>query len=198
MSILDTLVTDRTQADADRAAELAAKGLNGMTPAEVAEYLAGMKGAYNAADLNRVAEAMEYVAERFQGYGYAVKLAHTRAWSMSDIPDPAEMDGYLLDLAALRGVLAVFRTTPEVPQDMEGLTVQEANDIEKILVDVDSLLTLMAGSFLRCGAAGVFSGARGLPTEGGVAALTWAELDALGLSWADWGAKTWFKLLYGR
>ena len=62
MSILDILVTDRTQADVERAAELAAKGLNGMAPAELAEYLAGMKGAYTATDLNRVSEAVEYVA----------------------------------------------------------------------------------------------------------------------------------------
>lgn len=198
MSIMDTLVTDRAQADFDRAAELSAKGLARMTAAERAEYLAGMRGAYNAADLKRVQAAMAYVAERLRGYGYRVELPHARPWSVSDIPSPEEMDGYLADLAVLRRTIAVLPTTPDVPPDMEGLTWQEANDIERILLDVDGLLTLMVGSFLRCGAAGVVCGGRGLPTEGGIVALTWAELDALALSWEDWGAKTWFKLLYGR
>lgn len=53
-------------------------------------------------------------------------------------------------------------------------------------------------SFLRCGNVTTFCGARGLPTESGIQPLTWAQLDALGWSWADWGTKTWFKLLYGR
>ena len=50
-TIIDTLVTDRTQADVERVRELAAKGFAAMTAAERAEWLAGMKGAYNAADL---------------------------------------------------------------------------------------------------------------------------------------------------
>ena len=198
MTVLDTLVTDRTQADVDRVAELAAKGLSGMAPAEVSEYLAGLKGAYNATDLNRVTEAMEYIAERLHGYGYAVELAHARPWAMSDIPTQEQMNGYLADLSTLRSALSVRSATPSVPPDMEGLTWQEANDIEKILLDVDETLTLMAGSFLRCGAPGVVCGARGLPTEGDYFVRTWAELDATGWGWPEWDEKTWTQLSYRR
>lgn len=35
-----------------------------MTAAEQAEWLTGMKGAYNAADLNRVGIALNYLAAR--------------------------------------------------------------------------------------------------------------------------------------
>lgn len=153
MSILDTLVTDRTQADVDRVKELAAKGFAGMTAEERAEYLSGMKGAYNAVDLNRVTEAMEYVAERFRGYGYGVKIAPNKIWSMSDIPTPADMEAYLDNLDTLRGALTVLRSTPEVPPDMEGLTWQEANNIESILLDVDGMLTKAAVAFRHCNAA---------------------------------------------
>ena len=196
MSILDTLITDRTQADEARAAELSAKGLAGMSLAERTEYLSGMKGAYNATDLNRVTQAMEYIAERLRGYGYSAEISHAKTWSMADIPTPTEMAGYLADLSVLRGVLSVPPNTPNAPTDMENLTVQEANDIERILVDVDRALGLMAQSFLRCGAAGVVCGVRGLPTEGGAAPRTWAELDALGWGWAEWDTKTWTQLLY--
>lgn len=153
MSILDTLVTDRTQADADLAAELAAKGLDGMTPEEVTAYLAGLKGAYNAADLNRVTEAMEYVAERLQGYGYDVKLHPAGVWTVSGIPSPEDMEAYLSGLSSLRGALPVTQAAPKVPPDMEGLTWREANDIERILLDVDEMLTKTAAAFRHCSAA---------------------------------------------
>jgi hypothetical protein len=48
-TIIDTLITDRTQADVARAEELSAKGFAAMTANERAEWLAGMKGAWAAA-----------------------------------------------------------------------------------------------------------------------------------------------------
>ena len=66
--IIDDLITNRTQEDASYAAELAAKGQN-MTEEEWAAYLAGLRGAYNYTDLNRVTEAMEYINDRLSGYG---------------------------------------------------------------------------------------------------------------------------------
>ena len=58
MSIIDTLITNRTQSDVTRWRTLHDKGWGGMTAGEKTEWFAGVKGAYNAADLNRVGEAM--------------------------------------------------------------------------------------------------------------------------------------------
>ena len=63
MSIIDTLITDRTQADEERVEELAAKGYDAMSDAEKAEWDGEMKGAYDASDLNRVESAVAYLAE---------------------------------------------------------------------------------------------------------------------------------------
>lgn len=63
-TIIDNLITDRTQADVERVKALAAKGFAAMTAAERAEWLTGMKGAYNASDLNRVGTALNYLAGR--------------------------------------------------------------------------------------------------------------------------------------
>lgn len=70
MSIIDTLITDRSQSDVDRALTLSAKGWAGMTAAEREEFEAGMKGSYNATDLNRVNAAMEYLDTRLKAMGY--------------------------------------------------------------------------------------------------------------------------------
>lgn len=145
------LITDRTQADVDRVRQLAQKGFGNMTAAEKTEWLNGLKGAYNASDLNRVGAAVAYVARRLKGYGYAVSVSPRQDWQVSDIPTQESMTAYLADVAALRAALTVAADTPEVPEDMERLTWQEANDIEQILVDVDELLTRMAAAWFYSG-----------------------------------------------
>ncbi len=145
------LITDRTQADVDRVRQLAQKGFGNMTAAEKTEWLNGLKGAYNASDLNRVGAAVAYVAGRLTGYGYAVNVDPRQDWQVTDIPTQESMTAYLADVAALRAALTVAAGTPEVPEDMERLTWQEANNIEQILVDVDELLTRMAAAWFYSG-----------------------------------------------
>ena len=146
MSVIDTLVTDRTEADASRYSELRDKGWAAMTTAERADWVAGMKGAYNASDLNRVASAMSYLSQRFASAGYSVPVSSPTDWANGDIPRKGDMDTYLDDLRRIRAALAVMDTTPSAPGSMDYLTWAKANDIEKILVDVDDLLTKIAGT----------------------------------------------------
>lgn len=145
------LITDRTQADVDRVRQLAQKGFGNMTADEKTEWLNGLKGAYNASDLNRVGAAVAYVAGRLTGYGYVVSVSPRQDWQVADIPTQESMTAYLADVAALRAALTVAASTPEVPEDMERLTWQEANDIEQILLDVDELLTRMAAAWFYSG-----------------------------------------------
>ena len=140
MSVIDTLVTDRTEADVSRYSELRDKGWAEMTTAEKAEWVAGMKGAYNASDLNRVASAMAYLSQRFASAGYSVPVSSPTDWANGDIPRKDDLDTYLDDLRRIRAALAVMDTTPAAPESMDYLTGAKANDIEKILVDVDDAL----------------------------------------------------------
>lgn len=158
MSIIDTLITDRTQADVDRVLELSAKGWAGMSAEEQAEWSAGLKGAYNAGDLNRVQGAMEYLAGVFESYGYTVNLQPTPTWSIGEIPTEEQMGAYLSNVAALRSVLYLPPTTPEVPADMELLTYIEANNIEQILVYLDALLAGIGAAFMRSGMTWAYAG----------------------------------------
>lgn len=148
--ILDTLITDRTQADVNRVAALNAKGFANMTAAEKAAYLQPMKGAYNAEDLNRVGEAVQYVADRLNTVGgFNIRYTAKQDWTRTDIPTPEQMAAYIDDIAAVRAALPV--TTPETPSDMDELTYSEANDIEQILLDVEDTIKRMALSFVYSG-----------------------------------------------
>ena len=146
------LITDRVQADVDRVAQLAGRVSAGTaTEAEKTEWARDLKGAYNASDLNRVGAAVAYVAGRLNGYGYAVTVNPKQDWTGSDIPTAGQLAAYLRDVAALRGAIAVMNSTPPTPDSASGLTWREANDIERILLDVDELLTRMAAAWFYSG-----------------------------------------------
>lgn len=141
------LITDRTQADVDYAARLSAAGWDGMTEDERTAWTLGLKGTYNAADLNRVGNAVNYVAGRLEGAGYSVPVNPKIDWLESDIPTYSDMEIYLNNVEIIRGTLTVPTATPEVPEDMETLTYEEANDIERILLAVDALITNMINAY---------------------------------------------------
>ena len=140
---ITTLITDRTEYDVAHVKALSEKGLDGMSDAEKSEWGGEMKGTYNASDLNRVGLAVDYLTIRLRSYGISAETAPKTDWSTDDAPTISQMRKYLADVVALRSAIAVLPTTPEVPTDMEGLTYAEANDIEKILIDIDRLITNM-------------------------------------------------------
>lgn len=116
------------------------------TAADVAEQNA--KGTYNAADLNRVGEAMNYVADRLKAAGYDPHISPKTDWKETDWPTPSDMERYLRDVSTLRGLLTQMETTPDVPKSMEKLTHWTANDIEQILMDMnDTIARLKAAMF---------------------------------------------------
>ena len=151
MSVIDTLIFDRTEADVERVKTLALKGIDGMSAAELTEWNAGMRGSYNATDLNRVGAAINYVAAELAANGYAVTVNPKTDWTDTDIPTAAQMTAYLADITALRSVLAVPSDTPPAPADMAMLDYKKANNIERILFAVDAIIQKMIAVYVRSG-----------------------------------------------
>ena len=79
-------------------------------------------------------------------------------WYYFDVPTTSQMSSYLSNVEAIRSVLEVLPTTPETPESMELLTWAEANNIEQILVDVETVITSMSQIFLRAGTSWANSG----------------------------------------
>lgn len=80
---MDSLVFDRTQADVTYAAELNRKLGRGeaLTAQELADWNAGLKGAYNASDMNRVDAAVRELGGMLTAAGYPVRYT-------SPVPQP--------------------------------------------------------------------------------------------------------------
>lgn len=153
--IIDELIYDRTPADAARAAALSAKGWAAMTADERAEWSAGMKGAYNAEDLNRVEAACKFIADYFNslqtvldGYRdelgvaadplWVVPFAHPTDidvktdWDMPDIPTAEDMERYLSNVDKVTDVMPIEK---QLPASMEYLIWRGANEIERALAE---------------------------------------------------------------
>lgn len=145
------LITDRTQADVNRALSLAAKGWAKMTDAERVEWLTDLKGFYNASDLNRVGSAVAFLRDLFATHGYFVDVSPKTDWAVADKPTPGQMDTYINNIHAIRDRLPALAGTPPAPGDAQKLTHTEANDIERILLNVYGILDLLSRYWLECG-----------------------------------------------
>lgn len=154
VSIIDSLITNRNQSDITAQEAIEAKIKAGTaTAAETSEYYLGKsKGSYNATDLNRAGEAINYLAGLLNQNSYPVTVSPKTDWVKSDNPTPEQLTNYLDQVQAIRDVLPVFDNTPTVPDDIsENMTLEEANDIEKILSDVDALIKNMMSAWFYSG-----------------------------------------------
>jgi hypothetical protein len=138
-------VYDRTQGDVDRAVLLQQRYINGsITEVEKEEWMQGLKGCLNYADLNRVESNCSYLAENI-----AVFVV-TKGWERIDIPRASDFQRIRNNVDAIRNGFAVFKDTPRTPS-VPLNTFEKWNDIEKILYDVDMIYHRTMDAFIYCG-----------------------------------------------
>lgn len=140
-------VYDRTKEDVLRAAELNGKYLNlTITAEERDEWLAGIKGALNAADLQRIEWNTRLIGD-FE----LIKLHfEVKTWKHKDIPRVSDFIRILENVHRIRETGFKLPGTPEVPK--QPLTDYESwNDIEKILHDATLMCVLNEKGISYCG-----------------------------------------------
>ena len=144
------LITDRTAADATLKKELAAIGYDNMSAEQKALWDAGLKGSYNASDLNRVGAACAELYALLIGAGYAVNgyVALRTNWADTARPTPAELAQYIGTVAAIKSALP---TSTLIPSTMRRLTVEGANNIERLLLEVEDILTRLKSIYIKSG-----------------------------------------------
>lgn len=156
MSIINELVYDRTQDDVDRVYTLKNKiltgGLTALSVEEKAEYLAGMKGAYNYTDFNRLGEAITYLVERMKELDiHDSSIIPKIDWVMGDTPTQSQVNNLLSCLTKLRAKLSLPDNAPSVPNSLDKLTYQTANDMELLLWMIDQRITQTTSAFRYSG-----------------------------------------------
>lgn len=137
---MDNLIYDRTQEDV----------LYALNNPSSENFL---KGAYNYTDLNRIENWCTYIADILNSYNYPVKVTVKTNWNMTDFPTKFDMERIRQNINRLQQ--AYFSFT-QIPQNLEYMTWRKANDIEKILYEINTLLNNMISQFYYCGE--LFSG----------------------------------------
>lgn len=147
------LITDRTLADVKAVQELAETIKRGeATEEQVLAYVSSIqKGAYTHEDLNRVENAVQYVAGRLVEFGYLAAPLKTESWTVEDKPNADDFARYLHNVALLRDAITVWKNTPEAPLTMVGFDVDKANALEQILIDIDQILDKIRDAWLYLG-----------------------------------------------
>ena len=141
MSVIDSLIINRTQADVDTFVTLARIRWQDMTDEEKTKFNAG-RGAYSFADMNRVGEAINYLVERLNASGERIlDVEGITGYTAADYITPEKSAEYLATVKAARAMFPVYSTTPSVPDSLAALSYSKANDIERILYDIDELIT---------------------------------------------------------
>lgn len=156
------VIIDRDQSDADRITVLSKKRWADFTDAEKRYWYGVVKGAYNDEDMNRVQWSMEYIANMLRSAGASVHLkTEGKIWTEDSLLLESETMDYLDDIATLKSAITLPASTPSVPEDMVNLGFDEANAIEKILLDLESIIKKMSAAYRHsgvtvCGFGGLF------------------------------------------
>lgn len=135
---MDKLIFDRTSADVEYA----------RNNPSAEEWL---KGCYNYIDLNRVEEWCKYLSDLLNSYGYGNLISVKTDWNVKDIQTVEEMERYLNNVKILMETFILKKDTPKLPHTINKLTYIQANDIEKILYDINELIEGMKQNFIVCG-----------------------------------------------
>lgn len=149
LDFMPSLITDRTAQDVE-AVKLLATAIKAGTATEeqLDEYLnVQQKGAYTHNDMNRVADAVDHIADRLAEMGYMATAPVVRYWSVGYIPDREDFTLYFENVARIRSAVPVWASTPNAPTSVEGFDVIKANALEQILVDVYLVLERMADAW---------------------------------------------------
>lgn len=72
-------------------------------------------------------------------------------WYEADVPTVGQMETHRGNVASLRAVIAVLLSTPETPETMRALNYIKANNIEQILIDLDTLIIKMTQAWFFSG-----------------------------------------------
>ena len=87
-------------------------------------------------------------------------------WQTADIVRLSQWRQYLANVQALRDAYTALSTTPELPLPTDKLGIEGANNIERVLADIDTLISCMIASYRRCGTFNAGDNAAHLPLKG--------------------------------
>ena len=144
MTIWQTPVTDRTQEDYEFA------------KMKIAEWIADpslvrydLKGCLNVGDINRIEGNIEYLSHRLNELYYRNSTSNFTSWGRENVPTTNDVIRIIQNVNNLVRVYQLRKNSPSVPTNIS--TINDANNIEKILQIILENIEIMVNSFKKCG-----------------------------------------------
>lgn len=130
-----TWITDRTYEDVSRVSEISEKGRSGTWSSdEQAEWAAGMKGALSYMDYNRIENGIQEIAAILN----APVLVKTD-WDVNGYLTVTDASRWLSNIKAIRSLCSGKNDTPETPTSLNYLHYTIINQVEEILLDIETI-----------------------------------------------------------
>lgn len=130
MSRLDDLIFDRTLEDVEQLTNKAFIGNE---------------------DLNRVENAIKYVAYMLNDKGYRCTVNNKLNWKMRDERLESDMERIRTNLETIRTAYFAPSSTPNIPGQITYTSVYQANAIEQIIHDIGRLIEAAYPAHQRLG-----------------------------------------------
>lgn len=108
------------------------------------------KSFYNYTDLNRIELWCKYISEILNSYSYPVNIITKTNYLRNNLPNESDLERIRGNINTLQK--AYFSFT-QIPENLEYMNWQKANDIEKILYEIDNIIKYMENNFVYCGVA---------------------------------------------
>lgn len=153
------LIFDRTEQDKIYVETLRdkilANGFNSLTIEEKASWLScTLKGAYNYTDRNRVENAVKQINEKLVEYNYMQEILEiVENRDITTIDDKQSANRYLNNIQKLINNFYTLSSTPALPESLDNIDINVANNIEKILNDLYIILRGIENNFVHSGVA---------------------------------------------
>lgn len=141
------MIYDRTLTDVHNTDLLRKKIQSGQQLTEV-EKAVFERGAFTVNTLNRIENKQSEISLLLKKYGYCNYIIN-KTYDMTQILQYSDYLRILDNLNKLKNAFYIYSTTPNTPSYMYGY--KEANDIEKILVDIENMIGGMTSKFRECG-----------------------------------------------
>lgn len=144
------MITDRTQADIDRAQSIRenfVKQFKSLTEEQITTLERGM---LTVNTLNRIEGKQTELKDLLNAIGYwATDITNKTDWQIGDEVHDEDYKRIVSNENALRAAFLIHKTTPDTPNTF--LHYGDTNSIEQILVDLQSMIDDVKDNWRECG-----------------------------------------------
>ena len=142
------MIYNRTASDVENAKTL--RGLLQAGNTLTNEQISALeRGSCTVNMLNRIENKQAELAAILSGYAYMVHIENKTDWQNEEIFTHQHHQRLINNLDKLKAAYYIYSSTPITPTYMYDF--QSANDIEKILEDIENMIEDMKSRFRECG-----------------------------------------------